>query len=59
MGYDEELSAPAKVNLADFFPGRSIVAVDELTLSGTPIRPGDAVVTLEPMQIRAAKVEFA
>jgi hypothetical protein len=33
--------------------------VDELTLSGTPIRPGDAVVTLEPMQIRAAKVEFA
>ena len=59
VGYDEELSAPAKVNLADFFPGRSIVAVEELTLSGTPIRPGDAVVTLEPMQIRAAKVEFA
>jgi len=59
VGYDEELSAPAKVNLADFFPGRSIVAVDELTLSGTLIRPGDAVVTLEPMQIRAAKVEFA
>ena len=59
VGHDAALSAPVKVDLSSLLPGRVIASVEELTLSGTPLGPLDAVVILEAMEIRAAKVTFA
>lgn len=60
VGFDEELSMPAKVDLSLLFPRHVIATVEELTLSGTPRSggplPDQPIVTLEPMQIRALKV---
>ena len=58
VGHDTALSARAKVDLSYLLPGRAIASVEELTLSGTPLGPLDAVVILEAMEIRAAKVTF-
>ena len=38
LGWDPELSSPAKVDLARLFPNRAIVSVQELLLSGVPPR---------------------
>lgn len=40
VGWDPELSAPAEVDLGRLFPNRVVVAVEEVLLSGVPLRGG-------------------
>ena len=37
VGWDLELSAPAAVDLRQLFPNRAIAALEETTLSGSPL----------------------
>ena len=63
-GWDATLSKPVTLDLSALFPGRVVARARQTTLAGQPTRGADsrgsrrAVVTLEPMEIKAVVVVF-